>query len=108
MKERICLVTGVGEGTGAAIVPWTRDRFSSDTPDEFFITPRSIASEVFHIAHHAVLQNLPFYPWGTNVFASCFAVASFTLTTWRGPALSTPQAATGELPAKDFKLRAAL
>ncbi len=42
-------------------VPWTRDRFSPDTPDEFFITPRSIAAEVFHIAHQ------PRDAWSFNV-----------------------------------------
>ena len=32
-------------------VPWTRDRFFPDKPDEFFISPRSIAAEVYHVAH---------------------------------------------------------
>ena len=32
-------------------VPWTRDRFHSDKPDEFFIEPTDIAAEVFHVAH---------------------------------------------------------
>ena len=31
-------------------VPWARARFS-DAPDDFFIQPSSIASEVFHLAH---------------------------------------------------------
>ncbi|WP_299486722.1 SDR family NAD(P)-dependent oxidoreductase [Acaryochloris sp. IP29b_bin.137] len=42
-------------------VPWTRDRFASDKPDEFFITPHSIADEVFHIAHQ------PRDAWSFNV-----------------------------------------
>ncbi len=32
-------------------VPWTRDRFHPDKPDEFFIEPPDIAAEVFHVAH---------------------------------------------------------
>ncbi len=32
-------------------VPWTRDRFHPDKPDEFFIEPADIAAEVFHVAH---------------------------------------------------------
>ncbi len=32
-------------------VPWTRDRFHPDKPDEFFIKPADIAAEVFHVAH---------------------------------------------------------
>ena len=33
-------------------VPWTRDRFHPDKPDEFFIIrPADIAEEVFHVAH---------------------------------------------------------
>ncbi len=32
-------------------VPWTRDRFHPDKPDEFFIRPADIAEEVFHVAH---------------------------------------------------------
>ena len=32
-------------------VPWTRDRFHPDKPDEFFIKPVDIAEEVFHVAH---------------------------------------------------------
>ncbi len=32
-------------------VPWTRDRFHPDKPDEFFIEPGDIAAEVFHVAH---------------------------------------------------------
>lgn len=31
-------------------VPWTREMYS-DAPDDFFIQPRSIAAEVFHLAH---------------------------------------------------------
>ena len=31
-------------------VPWARERFKG-TPDDFFIQPASIASEVFHLAH---------------------------------------------------------
>ncbi len=31
-------------------VPWAREKFS-DAPDEFFIQPKSIAAEVFHLAH---------------------------------------------------------
>src|SRR4029450_13727654 len=31
-------------------VPWTRQVFS-DRPDEFFIAPRAIADEVWHVAH---------------------------------------------------------
>ncbi len=42
-------------------VPWTRDRFAPDKPDEFFITPHSIADEVFHIAHQ------PRDAWSFNV-----------------------------------------
>ncbi len=29
-------------------VPWTRDRFAADQPDEYFISPASIAAEVAH------------------------------------------------------------
>jgi alkanesulfonate monooxygenase SsuD/methylene tetrahydromethanopterin reductase-like flavin-dependent oxidoreductase (luciferase family) len=50
----------------------------------------------------------PSVPRGQKAFASCFSVASFTITKGRWSALSTPQAVTEELPAKDFKLRAAL
>ena len=32
-------------------VPWTRDRFHPDKPDEFFIRPADIADEVFRVAH---------------------------------------------------------
>lgn len=32
-------------------VPWTRDEFHPDKPDEFFIKPVDIAGEVFHVAH---------------------------------------------------------
>lgn len=42
-------------------VPWTRDRFAPDKPDEFFITPHSIAGEVFHIVHQ------PRDAWSFNV-----------------------------------------
>jgi len=31
-------------------VPWTREKFS-DASDDFFIQPKSIAAEVFHLAH---------------------------------------------------------
>ncbi len=31
-------------------VPWTRDRFHPDKPDQFFIEPADIAAEVFHVA----------------------------------------------------------
>lgn len=31
-------------------VPWTREKFNK-APDEFFIQPKSIAAEVFHLAH---------------------------------------------------------
>ncbi|MAZ86527.1 MAG: short-chain dehydrogenase [Cellvibrionaceae bacterium] len=32
-------------------VPWTRDRFHPDKPDDFFIKPTDIAEEVFRVAH---------------------------------------------------------
>ena len=32
-------------------VPWTRDRFHPDKPEEFFINPSDIAEEVFHVTH---------------------------------------------------------
>lgn len=32
-------------------VPWTRDRFHPDKPEEFFIKPVDIADEVFHVTH---------------------------------------------------------
>ncbi len=32
-------------------VPWTRDRFHPDKPQEFFIKPADIAEEVFHVTH---------------------------------------------------------
>ena len=32
-------------------VPWTRDPFHTDKPDDFFSKPDAIADEVFHIAH---------------------------------------------------------
>lgn len=32
-------------------VPWTRERFHPDKPDEFFIKPVAIAEEAFHVAH---------------------------------------------------------
>jgi NAD(P)-dependent dehydrogenase (short-subunit alcohol dehydrogenase family) len=36
---------------GAAIdVPWQR-QLQPDKPDDFFISPRSIADEIFHLAH---------------------------------------------------------
>lgn len=31
-------------------VPWTRDRFHPDKPDDFFIEPADIAGEVLHVA----------------------------------------------------------
>ena len=31
-------------------VPWQRER-QPDKPDDFFISPTSIAAEVFHLAH---------------------------------------------------------
>ena len=34
-------------------VPWTRDRFQSDKPDEFFTKPADIADEVFHVVHQS-------------------------------------------------------
>ncbi len=34
-------------------VPWTRDRFHPDKPDEFFIKPVDIAEEVFHVTHQS-------------------------------------------------------
>ena len=42
-------------------VPWTRDRFAPDKPDDFFVSPHSIAAEVFHIAHQ------PRDAWSFNV-----------------------------------------
>lgn len=32
-------------------VPWTRDRFHPDKPQEFFAKPADIAEEVFHVTH---------------------------------------------------------
>ncbi len=32
-------------------VPWTRDEFHPDKPEDFFIRPDDIAGEVFHVAH---------------------------------------------------------
>ena len=32
-------------------VPWTRDRFHPDKPEDFFIKPADIADEVYHVAH---------------------------------------------------------
>lgn len=32
-------------------VPWTRDRFHPDKPEDFFIKPADIADEVFHVSH---------------------------------------------------------
>ncbi len=34
-------------------VPWTRDRFHPDKPEEFFIKPADIAEEVFHVVHQS-------------------------------------------------------
>ena len=55
-----CLVTGVGPGTGSAIVKGfleggyqcalPREMFP-DKPDEFFCQPADIAQECFHLAH---------------------------------------------------------
>ena len=42
-------------------VPWTRDRFAADKPDEFFISPDAIAAEVAHIVHQ------PSDAWSFNV-----------------------------------------
>ncbi len=42
-------------------VPWTRNRLAPDKPDEFFITPDSIAAEVLHVAHQ------PRDAWSFNV-----------------------------------------
>ena len=32
-------------------VPWTREPFHADKPEEFFSKPEAIAEEVFHVAH---------------------------------------------------------
>lgn len=32
-------------------VPWTRDEFHPDKPEDFFIKPDDIAGEVYHVAH---------------------------------------------------------
>ena len=69
--EKVCLLTGVGPGTGAALarryssggykvamlardavidVPWTREALKG-RPDEFFCKPEDIAEECFKIAH---------------------------------------------------------
>ena len=32
-------------------VPWTRDRFHPDKPEEFFAKPADIAEEIFHVVH---------------------------------------------------------
>ena len=37
-------------------VPWTRDRFHPDKPQEFFIRPTDIAEEVFHVGAPAALR----------------------------------------------------
>ena len=42
-------------------VPWTRDRFAAEKPDEFFISPDSIANEVAHIVQQ------PRDAWSFNV-----------------------------------------
>ena len=50
-------------------VPWQRQRMK-DAPDDFFISPKSIADEVFHLAHQArdawsfLAEVRPFHePW---------------------------------------------
>jgi hypothetical protein len=75
VSDRVCLITGVGPGTGAASaesiarslwpqgvhvayltidavidLAWTRQMFA-DKPDDFFVTPAAIADECWHIAH---------------------------------------------------------
>ena len=50
-------------------VPWTRDRFHPDKPDEFFIQPADIADEVFHIAHQ------PRSAWSFDVEIRPFGVS---------------------------------
>jgi NADP-dependent 3-hydroxy acid dehydrogenase YdfG len=72
VAEKVCIVAGVGPGTGAALsrrfaaggyrvvayvvidavidVPWTRQAFASK-PDEFFARPDAIADTVYHVAH---------------------------------------------------------
>lgn len=42
-------------------VPWTRDRFAADKPDEYFISPDSIADEVYHVVQQ------PRDSWSFNV-----------------------------------------
>ena len=32
-------------------VPWTRDRFHPDKPDDFFANPADIADEVYRVTH---------------------------------------------------------
>jgi hypothetical protein len=40
---------GWGEGLDAVIdVPWTRERYP-DKPDDFFIAPKAIADEAWHL-----------------------------------------------------------
>ncbi len=48
-------------------VPWTRDRFAADKPDDFFISPESIASEIFYISQQ------PKDAWSFNVEIRPFA-----------------------------------
>ncbi len=48
-------------------VPWTRDRFHPDKPDEFFSEPTDIAAEVFHVAHQ------PRSAWSIDVEIRPFA-----------------------------------
>lgn len=42
-------------------VPWTRDRFAADKPDDFFISPDSIASEIYHVTQQ------PKDAWSFNI-----------------------------------------
>ena len=70
MEKEVCLITGVGPGTGTSLVKtfaqryrvamiardaaidleWTRVALP-DKPDEFFARPEDIAAECFHVAH---------------------------------------------------------
>ncbi len=50
-------------------VPWTRDRFPADKPQEFFINPADIADEVFHVVHQprsAWSFDVEIRPFGEN------------------------------------------
>ena len=77
MSQPVCLVSGAGDGTGAAIArrfasgdyrapshscgldsidaaidtPWTRPHLYPNKPDEFFAKPSAIADTVYHVAH---------------------------------------------------------